>query len=247
MTARFAAYGIAFVAFSASAFAQPVVDLALPSDFAKRIYINPADLGGIRDRMDRVVGYWGVLTNGQIQVSTDRPASFSGAPVTQVKLGDSKPIYRSVLSNSASVSAAIPVFSMTWSANQKAEISVMETAQFVSTKMPTQADWATITSGVPNSERIVFIDSAVVNLVETSVLTKNGGTGSGIFKILTLGGDKYVSNDSSSSTLVVSVTGRRPIGAMLAPTPAPAPNPAARPFTGNVGLKLNDAPLSSIK
>jgi hypothetical protein len=206
------------------------IDKPWPSDFSKRLYINPEDLGGVRDRMERIVGYWGVRKGNVVTVSGDQPASFAvGNPsVTNVKLKELTPVYNSVITSGESLEAGIPVMSISLAQDERAQVKVTELAQFESSRLPTSADWAAVRESVESPNDVVFISAVVVTSVETTRLSQKRAGGGGIIQILNLGGKTYQSTEDSTSTLVVSVTATRPLSAITAPATRPGVRVAGR-------------------
>lgn len=198
--------------------AQPVpwvMDAPLPSDLGGRTYLNSAAVAAYRDKLESLVGYWGVQEGNTVIVSTQRPASFASGNSSTVKvvLSKNEPIYSSVLTNEDSINAAIPVLSLNWSTSQRGQVTITETAQFISDRLPTDQDWAGLLTPVSGSaKRVVYVELATLSVVQTTVLTRRTLTGiASLLSSLKIGGNTYEGRDGSATQFVVSLGVREPI------------------------------------
>ena len=108
--------------------AQLPLDAPIPSDFKDRLSrrLRPSLECA---KMERVVGYWGFMKDGVIQVSSSRPASFTAVPaLTKVTLASGKPSYEGVLSRSNELAVAMPVIGISWASNQKGQVTITDSA-----------------------------------------------------------------------------------------------------------------------
>lgn len=183
------------------------VNAPIPTNLQSRIYLDPAIAAVYQDKLERVVGYWGVLDGTKLIVTSARPASLSGqssAPV-KVVLQDTKPTYRSVIDNSTALRAAIPVISVSWESSKKGSVTVTDAAQFLVNADPSDADWRALGAAV-GAKRWVFVDAALLSLVETEVLTKKTGSANALLSALNIGGDRWEAQSGATTSFVVSLT-----------------------------------------
>lgn len=186
------------------------VDAPIPNDMKERVFLPASAVAGVRDKMERVVGYWAFVDkNGKIEVTTLRPASFTGeSALTKVTLGSGKPSYETILTSSKDLNAAIPVLNFSWSTNQKGQVTITDSAQFVAKGDPTSTDWDNLP--VPtNGGHWVFIDAATVSVVQTSVLTEKSGGLSALLQAFSIGGKNYQALSGTSSDLIVALFVKR--------------------------------------
>lgn len=182
------------------------LDAPVPADLADRDFLPSAAVAGIRDKMERVVGYWAFVKDDRIEVTTAKPNSFAtGTPViTKVTLGSGKPVYDSVLTKSSELQAAIPVLNLNWNANQRAQVTITDSAQFIAGGDPSQSDWDSLPKPT-NGGHWVFVDSATVSVVQSAVLTEKTGGLSAMLSALSIGGKTYQAASGTQSSLVVSL------------------------------------------
>lgn len=183
------------------------VDAPIPADLKDRVYLPSAAVAGVRDKMDRVVGYWAYMgANGKIEVTTLRPASMltGNGALTKVTLGSGKPSYDGILTRSTELVMSLPVLGLTWNSNQRGQLTITDTAQFAAQSDPTSADWEALPP-ISNGGRWVFIDSATVSVVQTSILTERGGTLSALLQAFNIGGKNYQALSGTSTSLIVSL------------------------------------------
>jgi hypothetical protein len=187
----------------------------LPADLGSRTYLNSAAVAAYRDKLETLVGYWGVQEGNTVTVSTQRPASFATGATSTVKvvLSKSEPIYASVLTNEDALNAAIPVLSLNWSNSQRGQVTITETAQFVSDRLPTDQDWAGFLAPPPGSnKRVVYVEIATLAVVQSSILTRRQGSGlANLLSSLNIGGNTFESREGSATQFVVSLGVREPI------------------------------------
>lgn len=200
---------ISLVCLASPSFAQsgPLpVDAPIPNDLKERTFLPSAAVAGVRDKMERVVGYWAFVSrDGKINITTARPTSFSGgSAATKVTLGSGTPSYDGVLTKSADLNASIPVLGISWSNNQRGQVTITDTAQFIAGGDPSSTDWDNLPKAT-NGGHWVFVDSATVSVVQTSILTEKGGTLTALLGALNIGGKTYQALNGSSSSLIVSL------------------------------------------
>lgn len=191
------------------------VDAPLPSDLGRRTFLNSEAVAAYRDKLETLVGYWGVQEGNTVTISSQRPPSFGTGTTTTVKvvLSKSEPIYASVLTNETALNAAIPVLSLNWSDSQRGQITITETAQFISDRLPTDQDWAGLLTPVAGSnKKVVYVELATLAVVQSTVLTRKEGSGlSALLSSLKIGGNTFEGREGSATQFVVSLGVREPI------------------------------------
>lgn len=214
-------------------------DAAFPSDYKDRTFLPSAAVAGIRDKMERVVGYWAFVDkNGKIEVTTERPASFQAVTtsLTKVTLTDGEPAYDGVITNASDLTAGLPVLSVSWGSNQRGQVTITDSAQFVSEKSPISSDWAKLPKPT-NGGRWIFIDAATVSLVSIDVLQEKNGALDALLGALRIGGKNYQSTNTKRRFQMVSLFVKRdPISIAAG---APAVNMLPSSIEASVGKGLD--------
>lgn len=226
------AVALSFVAGAASsAPATPwPVDAPVPADLGGRTYLATSSATAYRDKLETLVGYWGVQEGDKVVVSTQRPASFATSTtpaVVKVALGKDQPVYRSILTNNRSITAAIPILNFTWGSDERGQITITETAQFQVNMLPTDADWNALPPlPAGTTKRYVYVELATLSVVNRNILKKSPGTLATLFSFLKIDGSNYRERDESRAEFVVTLGVREPLCAQLAtcPTRATAAN-----------------------
>ncbi len=191
------------------------LDAPVPPNVKERTFLSPEQANAYRQAMEKVVGHWGILRNGVITVTTGIPASLQGtsAPV-KIVIKDEKPVFNSVVSNSQSANAGLPVLSLSLAANEKATVTLTDTVQFLAAGEPTEADWAMMPAST-SSTRLVFIDAAVVSVLQTNVMADKGGAIDGLLSVLKIGGKVYQAKDVTSTSTVISIGAKQSVASLL--------------------------------
>lgn len=183
------------------------LDAPIPNDLKDRVFLPPAAVAGVRDKMERVVGYWAFVTSaGKIEVTAAKPTSFIGTsgPITKVSLGSGKPSYEGVITKSSSLTASVPVLSVAWSNNQRGQVTITDSAQFVAGGDPSSTDWDSLPKPT-NGGHWVFIDSATVSVLQVTVLTEKSGSLGALLSALNIGGKNYQAMNGTTTALIVSL------------------------------------------
>jgi hypothetical protein len=206
-----------FIASAASAVAQQKVwplDPLIPAELSKRNYLSPDVASVYKEKLEGMVGVWGVLKGNVVTVTAQRPTSF-GTPgstaVVKIALAKGDPVFTSVTSKASDVNTALPILNFSWGSNEKGQITITDTAQFLVDRQPTDQDWAGYLQAGANGSRVVYIDAALLSVVQLSVLKKKVGSIAALVTGLNIGGTNYEEKSGSITSFVVSLAIKEPI------------------------------------
>jgi len=207
-------FSIALTASTSRAAESYDLDAPVPQNLRQRTFLSPEQANAYRQAMEKVVGHWGVVKNGQVTVTTSIPASMKDSAPLKVIIKDEKPIFNSIISQASSLNAGLPILSLTLAANEKATVTLTDTAQFLASGEPTDADWALVPPST-SSAKVVFIDAAIVSLLETSTMVDKGGTFDGLLSVLKIGTKVYQAKEAASTSTVISIGAKQSLASML--------------------------------
>lgn len=194
-----------FVSVAGGAGAETLkLDAPLPPDMQDRTYLPSAAVAGVRKNMEKVVGYFAFVKGGKITVTASKPASLSAAALARVQITGDKPSYESIVSNASSINAALPMIGLTLAANQRAQITITETAQFTSTGDPGADDWKNLPA-VINGGHWAYVSSATVSTVSVTTLEEKTGALDVLLSALKIGAKTYQAKSVASNTLAVAL------------------------------------------
>lgn len=193
------------------------VDRPLPASFSNMTRLDPTKESGYRDKLETLVGYWGIQEGSTVYVSTTRPASFTAtggaAAVVKITLQKSDPVYSSILTSNSGINAAIPFLNLSWGTNEKGQITITNVAQFfVDHELPTDNDAVAVGSPPAGSnKKIVYVETAVLSLVQTAVLKEKTGALSFLYTAFNIGGTNYQNIEGTTSSFLVTLGVRQTI------------------------------------
>jgi hypothetical protein len=145
----------------------------------------------------------------------------------KVLLNDGKPAYKSVLDNGRSINGAIPMLNLAWENNHKALVTITDTAQFIADGEPTDADWQALPPA-SGRKKVVFVDAALLSLVEDEVLRKKTGGLDALLSVVKVGGSNFQSLQGSRARSLISLgVKERPCSLMGGCSPTPPAGGAA--------------------
>lgn len=181
------------------------VDSPIPDDLYNRTYLPSNAVAGVRKNMEKVVGYFAFVNkDGTISITGNRPASAKSSELARVQITGDKPSYESVVSKTSEINAALPMIGLTLNSNQRAQVTIIETAQFTSVSDPDQKDWQNLPAP-SNGGHWAYVSSATISTVQITKMDEKGGGIDGLLQVLKIGGKTYQAKSVASNNLAVAL------------------------------------------